>query len=98
MSRVEQEQQGFDAARTVYSLCLALENRDLTTLNELRRSISGNDWKAIAEHAVCALVESTRGQRLSLGASAADYFESSIRALVALEALGAPASGMPAET
>ena len=84
------QQQTFDAARVVYSLCLALERRDRDTFNQLRKAIPIEEWQAIAQQAINKLVEATRGQSNSLGASPDAYFESSIRALTALEALGAP--------
>lgn len=85
-----QEHHTYDAARVVYSLCLALERRDSETFNQLRKAIPAEEWQTIAQQAISKLVETTRAQSVSLGARPDEYFESSIRAVTALEAMGAP--------
>jgi len=90
MTRKE-EQEAFEAARTVYAFCLAVERQDTGTLEALRSADrTKEEWRILAEQAINALVTSTRAEVKGCGVSPAAFFKSSIQALLSLEALGAP--------
>ncbi len=94
MAKLE-EQQHFEAARTVQALCLAAEQGDLEKLAELwsvdRRL---EEWKAIAEQAICALVGAMRVQTKGTGVTSEAFYRSSIHAMLFLEARGAPPASL----
>lgn len=87
----DQEHIDFEAARTVHAICSAASAGDLDTITELwsvERRL--DEWRAIAEQALCALIGAMKVQVRTAEATPEAYHASSIRALVALETLGAP--------
>ncbi|MGI8427198.1 MAG: hypothetical protein ACR2FO_07885 [Actinomycetota bacterium] len=90
MAKLE-ESTGFEAARTVHALCLAAEESDIDVLTALWSvDRTSDEWKAIAEQAICSLVGAMRTQAKGAGVTAKAFHKSSIQALLSLEALGAP--------
>jgi len=95
MARSIEEQTAFEAARTVYAFCLAVENQDSDGLTELRSADRTRDeWKAVAEQAISALMGAVRIQAHGCGVSTQAFCKSSIQALLSLEALGGPPAAL----
>ena len=88
---IVEEQRDFEAARTVQALCLAAEEGNIEALGQLwALERPSDEWKAIAERAICALVGALRIQARGAGVTPKVFHKTSIQALLFLEARGAP--------
>lgn len=91
MAKEDEEHRDFEAARTVQALCLAAGSGNMENLHRLWAvERTADEWKAIAEQAICSLVGAMRIQTSDAGVTPQIFHQSSIQALLFLEARGAP--------